>query len=97
VIDIFTTHIKSARDLKNSYPDVSRIINNRDHVIITNNGKNEAVIIPFEELKSYEEYLHIRYVKEKLKEAERIADNPGEWMELSDLFEQWNEWEAAAL
>jgi prevent-host-death family protein len=97
VIDIFTTHVKAVSDLKNSYPDVSRILERRDHVIITNKGKNEAVIIPFEELESYEEYLHIRYVKDKLDEAEQLADNPHEWMELSDLYNQWDEWEAAVI
>ena len=44
-------------------------------VIIMNNGKSEAVLIQYEEFVNYQEFLHIRYVKEKLAEA--IAHNPG--------------------
>jgi hypothetical protein len=46
------------------------------------------------EVISREDYSHIHYVQEKLKEAEDIAGNPGEWMDLADLFKQWDEWEA---
>ena len=82
---MFSTHVKAVRDLRNNYPEVAQIIRNRDHVIITNNGKSEAVLISFEEFEKYQEFLHIRYVKEKLAEAKAIAGNPEEWMEVDDL------------
>jgi len=94
VFTIFTTHVKAVRDLRNNYPEVASIVKNRNHVIITNNGKSEAVLIPYEEFKSYEEFLHIRYVKEKLAEAEAIADNSDEWSSIDELFNQWDSWEA---
>jgi len=37
---------------------------------ISNNSKSEAVLISFDEFEKYQEFLHIRYVKEKLAEAE---------------------------
>ena len=91
---MFSTHVKAVRDLRNNYPEVVRIVKNRDHVIITNNGKSEAVIISFDEFEKYQEFLHIRYIKEKLAEAEAIADNPDEWMEIDDLFKEWDAWDA---
>jgi prevent-host-death family protein len=91
---MFNTHVKAVRDLRNNYPEVSQIVKNRDHVIITNNGKSEAVLIPFDEFEKYEEYLHIRYVKEKLAEAEAIANNPDEWMGVDELFREWDSWDA---
>ena len=89
---MFTTHVKAVRDLRNNYPELAQIVRNRDHVIITNNGKSEAVLIPYGEFEKYEEFLHIRYVKEKLAEAEAIADNPDEWISVDELFKEWDSW-----
>jgi len=94
---MFTTHVKAVRDLRNKYSEITQIVKNHDHVIITNNGKSEAVLIPYSEFVKYEEFLHIRYVKEKLAEAEAIADNPNEWISIDDLFAEWDDWDAIKL
>ena len=94
---MFTTHVKAVRELRNNYSEVAQIIKNRDHVIITNNGKSEAVLIPFDEFEKYEEFLHIRYVKQKLAEAEKIAKNPEEWVSVDELFSDWDSWDAVKL
>jgi prevent-host-death family protein len=94
---MFSTHVKAVRDLRNNYPEVASIVKNRDHVIITNNGKSEAVLIPYDEFVKYEEFLHIRYVKEKIAEAELIADNPEEWLSADELFKEWDSWGAVNL
>ena len=89
---MFTTHVKAVRDLRNNYPEVASIIKNRDHVIITNNGKSEAVLISYDEFEKYQEFLHILYVKEKLAEAEAISERPDEWLEIEELFKEWDVW-----
>ena len=91
---MFSTHVKAVRDLRNNYPELAQIVRNKDHVIITNNGKSEAVLISFDEFEKYQEFLHIRYVKEKLAEAEAIADNPEEWIGVDDLFKEWDAWDS---
>jgi prevent-host-death family protein len=91
---MFSTHIRAVRDLRNNYPEVAQIVRNRDHVIITNNGKSEAVLISFDEFEKYQEFLHIRYVKEKLAEAEALADNPDDWIDVDKLFKEWDIWDA---
>jgi prevent-host-death family protein len=91
---MFTTHVKPVRELRNNYPEVAQIVKDQNHVIITNNGKSEAVLISFDEFERYQEFLHIRYVKEKLAQAESIAANPDEWMEVDDLFKEWDAWDA---
>lgn len=91
---MFSTHVKAVRDLRNNYPEVAQIVKNQDHVIITNNGRSEAVLISFDEFERYQEFLHIRYVKERLAQAEAIADNPDEWLEVDDLFKEWDAWDA---
>ena len=94
---MFSTYVKAVRDLGNNYAEVAQIVRNRDNVIITNNGRSEAVLIPFDEFEKYQEFLHIRYVKEKLAEAEAIADNPDEWTSAEDLFTEWDSWGAVKL
>ena len=91
---MFNTHVKAVRDLRNNYPEIAQIVKELNHVIITNNGKSEAVIIPYSEFKKYEEYIHIRYVKEKLAEAEAVADDPDEWVAMDDLFCTWDQWDS---
>ena len=51
----------------------------------------------FEEFEKYQEFLHIRYVKEKLSDAEALADNPNEWIRVDDLFKEWDAWDAAKI
>ena len=94
---MYATHVRAVRDLRNNYPEIAAIIKNRDNVIITNNGKSEVAVIPYEDFAKYEEYLHIRYVKEKLAEAESIADNPQEWVSAKALFEEWDSWGAVTV
>jgi len=84
---MFNTHVKAVRDLRNNYPEVAQIIKNRDHVIITNNGRSESVLIPYEHLEDYQEYLHIRYINEKLTEAEVLEDNPNNWLTVEEVME----------
>ena len=94
---MFAAHVRAVRDLRNNYSEVARHVKNRDHVIITNNGKSEAVLIPYDEFEKYEEYLHIRFVKAKLAEAEAVADNPEEWITADELFKEWDSWDAVKL
>lgn len=72
-----STHVRPCRDLRNNYAELAKIVNNdHDQVIITNNGRGEAVLIGFRDYAEYENYLHEKYVDEKLKEAEEYAKRP---------------------
>ena len=73
---MYNIHVRPVRDLRNNYVELSNIIKNNDQVIITNNGKGEAVLINIDEYAAFEEYSHKRYVAVKLAEAETIAANP---------------------
>ncbi|MCL1806994.1 MAG: type II toxin-antitoxin system prevent-host-death family antitoxin [Oscillospiraceae bacterium] len=84
---MYRTLARPSRDLRNNYADVIRSLKEHDQVLITNNGKGEAVLINAEDYAAYEEYLHIRYVKEKLEEAEtRAADPTVNWLTHDEFF-----------
>jgi PHD/YefM family antitoxin component YafN of YafNO toxin-antitoxin module len=49
-----------------------------DHIIITNNGVGEAVLIGINDFAKYEEFLHLRYVHNELQKTKEKADQPEE-------------------
>jgi len=73
---MFNTYVRPVRDLRNNYPELADIIKNHDQVVITNNGKGEAVLINIDEYSAFEEYTHRRYIANKLAEAEAVAADP---------------------
>jgi len=90
---MFTTYVKAVRDIRNHYPEVSKILKKQDHVIVTNNGKSEAVIIPFEQFEGYQEYTHKRYVAQKLAEAEKAGKDLNAWTDLDEFLKEWDSWD----
>jgi len=72
---MYNVHVRPVRDLRNKYPELVRIIKNHDQVVITNNGRGEAVLIDIDEYAEFEEYAHRRYVAAKLAEAEAEASS----------------------
>ena len=71
------THVRPTRDLRNRYAEIERFVENHDPVIITKNGRGAAVLINIDDYAEVEEYLHIKYVNNKLEEAELEANKPG--------------------
>jgi len=75
------THVRAARELRNNFPEISRLLEQRDQVVITKNGNGAAVMIHFDEYAAYEEYLHKKYVMEELKKAQAEANDPNtQWL-----------------
>lgn len=73
---MFQTQIKPSSQLRNNYPEMIKLVQKRDPVIITNNGKAEAVLINVDDYADFERYMHLRYVHEKLAESKKSAADP---------------------
>ena len=67
---------RPSRDLRNHYAEISEMLKDHDHVIITNHGRGESVLINIEDYAKYEEFLHQRYVAEELAKAKQQAADP---------------------
>ncbi len=52
------TFVRPSRDLRNHYAEISEMLKDHDHVIITNHGRGESVLISIEDYAKYEEFLH---------------------------------------
>ena len=70
------TQVRPSRDLRNNYADVIKSLKQNEHIIITNNGVGEAVLIGFEEYGRYEEYLHRRFIYDELQKSKTKMSNP---------------------
>ena len=90
---MYKTHVRPIRDLRNNYSEIDKIVNNNDHIIITNNGRGTAVLIGIKEYAEYEAFLHKRYIMQMLDEAEASAQNPEtKWISEDDF---WKKLEAS--
>jgi len=84
------THVRPARDLRNNYAELTKIVKEQhDHVIITNRGRGDMVLIDFEDYALYEQYLHQKYIDAKLEEAIKQAQSSEvEWIPGDDVIKQ---------
>ena len=86
---MYKTYVRPIRDIRNNYAEIDKIVNDHNHVIITNNGRGTSVLIGIEEYVAYEEFLHNQYILRKLGEAEASAKNlETKWLEEDEF---WNE------
>jgi prevent-host-death family protein len=72
---MYNVHARPCRELRNNYAELARLVKDRDSVIITNNGRDEAVLIGMDEFNAYTEFLHRRYISRELKKARAEADD----------------------
>jgi prevent-host-death family protein len=88
---MLNVHVRPSRDLRNNYAALAGIVKNRDQVIITNNGRGEAVLIGIDEYAEFQEFAHRRYVMESLAKAKEYAARPDAIWLSDDAF--WSEFE----
>jgi len=72
-----TLQVRPVRDLRDDYAGIETLLEDHDPVIITKNGRGQAVLLNIDDFAGVEEYLHFKYVSEKLAEAEAEAASPG--------------------
>lgn len=62
--------------MRNNFADIQRLLDEHDQVVITNNGKGAAVVIPYADYAAYEEYLREKYILDRLDRALKSLDDP---------------------
>ena len=70
------TQVRPSRDLRNNYADVVKSLKQHNHIIITNKGVGEAVLIDFKDYGRYEEYLHRQFIYEELQKSKAKMNDP---------------------
>ncbi len=81
------THVRPSRDLRNKYAEIVKALAQHDHVIITNNGVGEAVLINIEDYEKYEEFLHHRFIYDELQKSKsKLNDSDFKLFPATDVF-----------
>jgi prevent-host-death family protein len=88
---MYNVHARPCRELRNNYAELARLVKNRDSVIITNNGRDEAVLIGMDEFNAYTEFLHRRYISRELEKARAEAgDADTRWLSENEFLDAVN-------
>ena len=86
------TQVRPVRDLRNRYSEIEIFLENHNPVIITKNGRGTAVLINIDDYAEIEEYLHVKFINEKLKEAELEAAKPNaKWKDTKKVIRKMRE------
>ena len=70
------TYARPVRDLRNNYSEILKLANEGNQVIITQNGREAAVVIGTDAYKEFELFLHRQYIKNELAKAKEKAKDP---------------------
>ena len=76
-----STYARPVRDLRNNYKEIIALANDGNQVIITQNGREAAVVIGTAAYKEFEIFLHRQYINRELAIAKEKAKSPDtEWL-----------------
>ncbi|MFR2563095.1 MAG: type II toxin-antitoxin system RelE/ParE family toxin [Anaeromassilibacillus sp.] len=83
------TFVRPSRDLRNHYAEISEMLKDHDHVIITNHGRGESVLINIEDYAKYEEFCTSDMLQEALAKAKQqvMADPDTQWADHESVWE----------
>ena len=92
MIEMYNTYARPVRDLRNNYAEIASLAKAGNQIIITNNGRDEVVVIGAEEYRQYETILHRQYIKQELAKAKEKAKDPNtKWISEQEF---WARFEA---
>jgi prevent-host-death family protein len=85
---MLNTYARPVRDLRNNYNEIIELANAGNQVIITQNGREAAVVIGTQAYKEFEIFLHQQYIRRELAETkERAKKSDAKWLNEEDF---WN-------
>ena len=78
---MMNTYARPVRDLRNNYNEIINLANEGNQVIITQNGREAAVLISTQAYREFEAFLHRRYINSELaKTKERAKSANAKWL-----------------
>ena len=78
---MMNTYARPVRDLRNNYNEILDLANAGNQVIITQNGREAAVVIGTRAYRDFELFLHRQYINRELaKSKEKAADPQTKWL-----------------
>jgi len=89
---MLNTYARPVRDLRNNYNEIIELANGGNQVIITQNGREAAVMIGTEAYKEYERLLYQQYIKYELEKSKEMAKDPNTvWLTDEEVWDDFME------
>ena len=86
------TYARPVRDLRNSYNEIIELANAGNQVIITQNGREAAVVLGTQAYREYETFLYRQYINRGLVKAKKKAKDPStEWISEDEYWADFEE------
>ena len=87
-----STFARPVRDLRNNYNEILSLANEGNQVIITQNGRETAVVIGTEAYKEYENYLYKQYINRELTLTKKKAKSEkAEWLSEDEFWSNFED------
>jgi len=87
VMDMKNTYARPVRDLRNKYNEIIDLANAGNQIIITQNGREAAVLIGTQAYREYESFRYRQYIAQELAlTKEKAADPNIEWISEDDFW-----------
>ena len=88
---MYNVHARPVRDLRNNYAELAQMTKEHKHIIVTNNGKDETVLMSVDDYNLCRDFLHTKYVLRELELAQKEAASTTERFTLDEVFAEFRE------
>ncbi|GHV75090.1 hypothetical protein AGMMS49940_23920 [Spirochaetia bacterium] len=86
---MFGVHVKQISEIQRDYSEADKLLENHDRIILTNDGKNKAVLINIDDYSEFESYAQKEYIHKKLSEAKLLAGNKNVvWLDEEEFWDE---------
>ena len=85
------TYARPVRDLRNKYNEIISMVNEGNQVIITQNGREAAVVIGAQAYREYEDFRYRQYINQELADTKERAKDPQKlWLSAEEFWDDFN-------
>jgi prevent-host-death family protein len=68
--------VRPSRDLRNNYAEVMRVMEQYGQVLITHQGRGNAVLVDQDEFAKIQDLAHQQYIYSELQKSKALLDDP---------------------
>ena len=88
---MYNIHARPVRDLRNNYAELAKMTKEHNHIIVTNNGKDETVLMSIDDYNLCREFLYTKYVLKELELSEIEVANIENRLTHEEVFGKFRE------
>ena len=88
---MYNIHARPVRDLRNNYAELAKMTKEHNHIIVTNNGKDETVLMSIDDYNLCREFLYTKHILKELELSEIEAASSEKRLTHDEVFAKFRE------